>query len=220
LSNYDSAFTNENFLKVLRNLFSWQSSSAVDPQKIAKLMPYFTANKSQLYLNTKTPQELEYAFDIEISGKSEVLAKIAKSKISKEELELFANNVDLIHSFINWTSDTLPENPDKRLGNIGEAFLNNYLTRKFGENRVIWKDAPEYDFIVLEKDLKTVKYFLDAKTTGRAISNSDSIPFFMKMAQWNFLDKNEALNKYLIARIFKKGNSWDVKFINLIKEVL
>jgi hypothetical protein len=220
LRDFDGDFKDEDFLLILKDLFSWYGKSEIDEARLSKLMPYFSANKSQLYLNTKTPDELEFAFDIEISGKSEVLAKIAKSKISKEELELFANNTDLIHSFLNWTNDTVPENPDKELGNIGEEFIYNYLTKKFGKDRVIWKDASEYDFIVLEKDIKTVKYYLDAKTTGRAISNSDTVPFFMKMAQWNFLERNEALSKYIIARIFKKGNSWEVKFIKLTKEAV
>ena len=220
LRDFDGDFKDEDFLLILKDLFSWYGKSGIDEARLSKLMPYFSANKSQLYLNTKTPDELEFAFDIEISGKSEVLTKIAKSKISKEELELFANNTDLIHSFLNWTNDTVPENPDKELGNIGEEFIYNFLTKKFGKDRVIWKDASEYDFIVLEKDIKTVKYYLDAKTTGRAISNSDTVPFFMKMAQWNFLERNEALSKYIIARIFKKGNSWEVKFIKLTKEVV
>lgn len=220
LRDFEGSFKDEDFLLTLRDLFSWYSKSGISESLLAKLMPYFTANKSQLYLSTKNADELEYAFDIEISGKSEVLARIAKSEISKEELEIIANNSSFIRSFISWSTNTVEQNPNKELGNIGEKFIFNDLKKKFGEKRVIWKDASEYDFIVLEKDIKTVKYYIDAKTTGKGIANADNVPFFMQMAQWNFLDAEEAKEKYIIARVFKKEESFNVKYLKLDKVIL
>jgi hypothetical protein len=61
----------------------------------------------------------------------------------------------------------------------------------------------------------TVKYYVDAKTTGQGIANSDNVPFFMRMAQWNFLPLQEVRGKYLIARVFKKDNSYPIRYLNI-----
>lgn len=40
-------------------------------------------------------------------------------------------------------------------------------------------------------------------------------PFFIRTAQWTFLDKQQATGKYIIARIFKNGGTIDVKYLKL-----
>jgi len=220
LRNYEGNFQDENFLLILKDLFNWYTTCGLSEDTLTHLFPYFSLNKSQLYLNTKTPQELEYAFDIEISGKSEVLAKLANSPLSENELELIADNSELVSNFINWLNGTQEDNPNKELGDIGEKFLYHQLCQVFGENRVLWEDKSEYDFRVLEKDLTTTKYFIDAKTTSKGIANSDNVPFFMRAAQWAFLDKQQSSGKYLIARIFKNGEKIDVRYLKLNKQSL
>jgi hypothetical protein len=42
----------------------------------------------------------------------------------------------------------------------------------------------------------------------------------MRTAQWTFLDKQQASDKYIIARIFKNGGTIDVKYIKLNKQAL
>ncbi len=220
LRNFEGNFHDENFLLILKDLFNWYTTCGLSDETLINLFPYFSLNKSQLYLNTKTPQELEYAFDIEISGKSEVLAKLANSSLSENELEIIADNPELVSNFIEWLNSKQEDNPDEELGNIGEEFLYHQLCQIFGENRVLWEDKSEYDFRVLEKDLTTTKYFIDAKTTGKGIANSDNVPFFMRTAQWAFLDKQQASDKYIIARIFKNGGTIDVKYLKLNKQAL
>jgi hypothetical protein len=189
LRNFEGNFQDENFLLILKDLFNWYTTCNLSDDSLINLFPYFSINKSQLYLNTKTPQELEYAFDIEISGKSEVLAKLANSSLSENELDIIAENPDLVSNFIEWLNSKQVDNPDEELGNIGEEFLYHQLCQIFGEKRVLWENKPEYDFRVLERDLNRTKYYIDAKTTGTGIANSDNVPFFMRTAQWRFLDK-------------------------------
>ena len=220
LRNFEGNFHDENFLLILKDLFNWYTTCGLSDETLMNLFPYFSINKSQLYLNTKTPQELEYAFDIEISGKSEVLAKLANSSLSENELEIIADNPELVSNFIEWLNSKQEDNPDEELGNIGEEFLYHQLCQIFGEKRVLWEDKSEYDFRVLEKDLTTTKYYIDAKTTGKGIANSDNVPFFMRTAQWTFLDKQQATDKYIIARIFKNGGTIDVKYLKLNKQAL
>ena len=215
LRDFDGNFKDEEFLTNLKNLFQWYSKCGISEEDLSKLFPYFSLNKSQLYLNTKTPEELEYAFDIEISGKSQVLAKIAKSNLTEDELDIIAENPNLVSSFINWLNDKQEDNPDKELGNIGEEFLYYHLCEIFSKDRVLWEDKSEYDFRILDKDLVATKYFIDAKTTGKGIANSENVPFYMRTAQWGFLDKEQAFDKYLIARVFKNGSSFDVKYVKI-----
>jgi hypothetical protein len=215
---FDGNFHYEHFLKTLKDLFNWYTTCGLSDEILVNLFPYFSLNKSQLYLNTKTPQELEFAFDIEISGKSEVLAKLANTSLSENQLEIIADNPELVTNFIEWLNSKQKDDPDKELGNIGEEFLYHQLCQKFGENRVLWEDKSEYDFRVLEKDETTTKYFIDAKTTGKGIANRDNVPFFMRTAQWSFLDKKQASDKYIIARVFKNGETFDVKYLRLNKE--
>lgn len=220
LRNYEGNFQDEDFLLILKDLFSWYTTCGLSEDTLMNLFPFFSLNKSQLYLNTKTPEELEYAFDIEISGKSEVLSKIAKSDLSKEELEIIAENPELVSSFIRWLQSKKQDRPDEELGNIGEEFLYYQLCKIFGAERVKWEDRPEFDFRVLEKDLNQTKYYIDAKTTASGIANSDNVPFYMRMAQWRFLDSQQAHDKYIIARVFKNGGSFEVKYIKLEKQTL
>lgn len=217
LSNYNGNYQDEDFLLILKDLFKWYTNCGLSNDTLMKFFPYFETNKSQLYLNTKTPQELEYAFDIEISGKSEVLAKLANSSLSTNELELIASNSELLSNFIDYLNSELKDDPDKELGDIGEEFLYHQLCQIFGEKRVLWERESEYDFRVLEKDLTSTKYFIDAKTTGKGIANSDNVPFFMRTSQWKFLDKQLATDKYIIARIFKSNETIDVKYLKLNK---
>ena len=215
LRNYDGNFQDEDFLLILKDLFHWFTSCGISEETLNKMLPYFSSNKSQLYLNTKSAEELEFAFDIEISGKSEVLAKLANSSLSENELEIIAGNPELVSNFINWLNDKQEDNPDEELGDIGEEFLHFQLCQIFGEDRVLWEDKSEYDFRILETDLDKTKYYIDAKTTGKGIANTENVPFYMRTAQWHFLDREQAFDKYVIARVYKNGNDFNVKYVKI-----
>ena len=215
LRNFDGSFNDDNFLLILKDLFHWHTNCGISEESLNKLFPYFSSNKSQLFLSTKTPEDLECAFDIEISGKSQVLAKIAKSNLTKEQLEKIAENLELVAPFINWVNHKDKDNPNEELGDIGEKFLYPRLCEIFEKNRVLWEDKPEYDFRILEADLDKTKYYIDAKTAGKGIANIETVPFYMRTAQWNFLNKEQAFDKYVIARVYKNGSEFDVKYVKI-----
>jgi hypothetical protein len=215
LRNYEGNFQDEDALLILKDLFHWFTNCGISEETLSSILPYFSLNKSQLYFNTKSAEELEFSFDIEISGKSEILAKIAKSNLSAEDLGIIAENPDLVSSFINWLNHKDQDNPDEELGNIGEEFLNYELCKMFGKERVLWEDKSAYDFRILEKDLISTKYYIDAKTTAKGIGNLENVPFYMRMAQWDFLDKEQAFDKYIIARVYKSNAEFNVKYIKI-----
>ena len=215
LRKFDGNLKDNDFRQILKDLFSWYTNCGISEETLKSLFPYFSSNKSQLYLNTKTPEDLEYAFDIEISGKSQVLAKIANSNLTEKQLEKIAENLELVTPFINWVNHKDEDNPDEGLGDIGEKFLYSRLCERFGENRVLWEDKPEYDFRISETDSDKTKYYIDAKTTGKGIANTENVPFYMRTAQWNFLDKKQAFDKYVIARVYKNGSEYDVKYVKI-----
>jgi len=91
------------------------------------------------------------------------------------------------------------------------------LCKRFGETRVQRVNENEYDFIVRNRD-RSIRYYVDAKTTARGIGNSDNIPFYMRYAQWNFLPREDVQGKYIIARVFKSGEQFGVRFLNVRPE--
>ena len=215
LRKFDGNLKDNDFRQILKDLFSWYTNCGISEETLKSLFPYFSSNKSQLYLNTKTPEDLEYAFDIEMSGKSQVLAKIANSNLTEKQLEKIAENLELVTPFINWVNHKDEDNPDEGLGNIGEKFLYSRLCQIFGKKRVSRENKPEYDFRILETDSDKTKYYIDAKTTGKGIANTENVPFYMRTAQWNFLDKKQAFDKYVIARVYKNGREYDVKYVKI-----
>jgi hypothetical protein len=215
LRNNKRNFQDEDDRLILKDLVLWYRNCGISEETLSSMLPYFSENQSKLYFNTKSAEELEFSFDIEISGKSEVLAKIAKSNLSKEDLNIIAENHELVTTFIKWFDQRDEDNPDEELGRIGEEFLNIQLCELFGENRVLWENKSEYDFRILEQDLQSTKYYIDAKTTGKGIGNLENVPFYMRVAQWDFLDREQAFDKYVIARVYKENTDFNVKYVKI-----
>lgn len=101
--------------------------------------------------------------------------------------------------------------PNMEIGHKGEIILYEYLCHKYGKDTVFWASKeikePRYDFAVYRsedvyrsKKAKDVKYYFDAKTTGQSKITPDSIPFYVKKSQLEFL-KNEHLNNYILVRL-------------------
>jgi hypothetical protein len=215
VKDYKGDYRDKKFVTILKRLFTWLNSTNFSNELIIDYFPYFGNEKSQLYLNTKSSEELEYAFDIDISGKSEALAKIAKSSLSAIDIETIAKNSSVVMSFIKWVNQKIEDNPNEELGKIGEEFLYSELCKIFGEDRVKWDNKSEYDFRVFESDMVTTKYFVDAKTTMSGLGNTDNVPFYMRTAQWRFLEDQDAYGKYIIARLEKKGINFNVKYLKI-----
>jgi hypothetical protein len=49
----------------------------------------------------------------------------------------------------------------------------------------------------------------------KAIANTETVPFYMRNAQWNFLKEGEAKDKYIIARLEKVGDDFELKFLKI-----
>ena len=60
----------------------------------------------------------------------------------------------------------------------------------------------------------TICYY-DAKTTTRGLSNSDSIPFFLRKSQWKFLNQLPEAKAYYIARVFI-GDNGNIQYVRII----
>lgn len=215
IKEYKGNYRDKKFVSILKSLFTWINSTKFSDKLIVRYFPYFGNEKSQLYLNTKSSDELEYTFDIDISGKGEALAKMAKSQLTVDEIETIANNSKKVVSFLKWINQKVEDNPDEELGELGEEFLYKELCDLFGIPRVKWEKKREYDFKVLQKDLVGTKYFIDAKTTMKGLGNNDNVPFYMRTAQWNFLENEDAYGKYVIARLEKKGGDFSVKYLKI-----
>lgn len=71
-----------------------------------------------------------------------------------------------------------------------------------------------FDFAIL-KDGQPFCYY-DAKTTIRGIANADSIPFFMRMSQWQFLQTLDPSIPYFVARVFM-GDGNQIKYMRIAK---
>jgi hypothetical protein len=235
LRDFSEARTSPSFLNAVNTLFKWLSdeisSHNLSEDKAKILFPWFAFNKANIVLDAfSNDTDRENAFIIIQSGKMETLAKIAQSNISNKDLQLFADNVDEFKAFLVWKNsaanggllnDVVDDKTfaDEQTGIEGESFVYAILVSKFGEQFVEWssqKGEHQYDFKVFNTDF-TVKHYIDVKTTKRGIANADSIPFFMRYSQWNFLDKTESLDKYFLARVFTEAGGFNVKFLKIDK---
>jgi hypothetical protein len=59
--------------------------------------------------------------------------------------------------------------------------------------------------------------YCDAKTTKRGTANADSIPFFMRRSQWDFLQSLDDSTPYFIARVFM-GDNGAIKYMRITKK--
>lgn len=219
-----------------------QFTSSLNEDEIYEYFPWFSLNRLSFVMSTlANPKDEGKYFSIYKSGKIDILAKLAVVPYSEEELAAITENPGLIKYLLknmdvlnarlqNSTSqvgepgvgygvmiinDELFANPET--GNIGEALVYEELRRLFNspEHEVIWasKDEgqPAYDFRINYR--KEVLLYVDAKTTTTAISQSDSIPFFLKKSQWDFIQSLD--NKYWIARVFLGDNLPVIKFLKV-----
>lgn len=222
LRDYKSDRKEAKFLTAVNSIFKWVNDNEIAEENAKIYFPWFSQNKAQIVLDTfSTDQDRENAFAIVQSGKMEALAKIAKSNLSSTDIELFTENIGEFKMFLAWLNDKVDDEEfaDEIGGDEGEAFIYSLLVDKFQKENVVWasKDGEaRFDFQVFNVD-KTTRFFIDVKTTSRGISNANSIPFFMRLSQWNFLDENESKDKYYIARVFKHNGELKAKFLKINK---
>jgi hypothetical protein len=143
----------------------------------------------------------------------EALAELASSNLSNEELARLAIYKDRLSEVFSLLLHSVDDktHANANTGNTGEEIVYNDLLMKYPKREgyeVVWaskeSDEPCYDFEI-RKSGQTICY-CDAKTTQRGIANADSIPFFMRRSQWNFLSKLDDNIPYYIARVFQGDN--------------
>ena len=209
---------NPTIRNAILSLVKWVSDNS-EKSSMEDLFKWFHLNKANLVLSTlDSGNDRDNIFEIIQSGHSlEVLAKVANSSITEEQLTTLVENPELFGKFLSWLNSKQKDNPNEELGEIGEEFVYFYLCNLFGKENVEWSKQNEFDFKVFNTD-KSIRYFIDAKTTSYGISNSDNVPFYMRTSQWRFLPREDVRNKYLIARVFKTGEQFDIRFLNIKPE--
>jgi hypothetical protein len=191
-----------------------------DTINIKKLFPWIVENKAQLVLDSfENEEDRESAFTIVQSGKIKALEKIAKSKLTDVEIGMIGDNIQAFKQFLQLTNNFVDDRKfaDSDVGEMGESIIYRYLVERFGEEKIKWSSKGgevRYDFEVLGPDDDAI-YYIDAKTTVTGIENADSVPFFVRTSQWEFLSEPANQNKYYIARIFKKTDKFDIRFIQI-----
>jgi hypothetical protein len=203
----------------LNDLYKWINSSAKQKKELEELFVWFYPKRATLFMDTFGEIERDYAFTIVQSGKIKALAALAESDISPEELEYISKNPEVMSRLYALLQSEIDDkqNANSETGEYGENLVFNDLRQKYKQSdsyEVIWaskKGEARFDFEVKHKG--RIVLFVDAKTTMRGISNSDSIPFFMRNSQWDFLPTIDIEVKYLIARVFKKENA--IKYLQI-----
>ena len=61
----------------------------------------------------------------------------------------------------------------------------------------------------------TCELMKGANATIAGIANSENVPFYMRTAQWKFLEKEKTIDKYIIARVYKNGSDFSVKYMKV-----
>ena len=210
------------FLSAINATFKWISENKIKDEDAKKYFPWFSQNKAQIVLDSFESDKMrENAFIIIQSNKMESLTRLAESSLTNEEILLLSNNVNKIKSILELLNGKVDDEEfaNEITGLEGEEIVYNHLVKKYGQESVIWSSKsgePRFDFEVKNIDSST-KYFIDVKTTIRGIDNSDSIPFFMRKSQWDFLDESSCLDKYFIARVFLGQNDVRFKFLKVNK---
>lgn len=221
LLKYNESEYSHDFLQGLKELFNW-----TDNKQSHELFPWFTSNKAMLMLNSlQSERDRSMAFDFLRSDKREIVSEIISSDITKENLKLFMENQEAFVTFINWKNSTIDDSDASLdLGNIGEKIIYNILLNRFKDDsdvEVFWsakKGESRYDFEI--KKNGTAWIYIDAKTTNKGIDNADSVPFFMRKAQWDFLPNLQSHQMYLVARVFYSENLTVVRWLKLKNETI
>ncbi len=201
------------FTLPLNELYKWMNTVNKSKTDWEKLFPWFYPMRATLFMDTFGDAERDYAFSIVQSGKIKALAALAESGITSEELELLGNHPEMISQLYVMIQDSVNDRTfaDATTGDLGEELVYADLRKKYPRAEgyeVVWaakQGEPRFDFEV-KRNTKTLMY-VDAKTTNRGLSNSDSIPFFMRRSQWEFLPTLNESIKYVIARVFKGDGS-------------
>lgn len=193
----------------INQLYNWISKATISKEDLASYFHWYYPKRATLIVDMLSEVQREQALTIAQSGRMEQLAALAVSDISDDEFKLIVANINKLPGMLNMLMQQVDDKTyaDSYGGNLGEEIVYKDLINKFPVDkgfRVIWaskdRNEPCFDFEIT-KNGKTFMY-CDAKTTSRGISNADSIPFFLRKSQWNFLNDLDDSIPYIVARVF------------------
>lgn len=207
----------------LNNLYNWINNSNISKEKLAAYFHWYYPKRATLIVDMLTDSQREQALVIAQSGKMASLASLASSKLTDEELQLIVANIKKLPVALSLLSEKIDDKEfaDSKEGDYGENIVYKDLLLKYPKTKgysVIWasrdRNEPCYDFEILKNDQPYC--FCDAKTTTRGIANADSIPFFMRKSQWEFLQTLDDTTPYIIARVFMRDGG-EIKYMRISK---
>lgn len=196
---------------VLNKLYDWINKSELTKERLSVYFHWYYPKRATLIVDMLTDGQREQALTIAQSGKMEALAALASSELTDNDLQFLLANMKRLPMALNILSERVDDKEfaDSTTGDCGEEIVYRDLLIKYPRTKgfsVQWaskdQDEPCFDFEIL-KNGQTYCY-CDAKTTKRGIANADSIPFFMRKSQWEFLQTLDDATPYLVARVFMK----------------
>ena len=209
-------------IKPLNELYSWMSQTDISKEKLRTWFMWYYPKRASLIVDMLTDTQREQALTIAQSGKMEALAKLASSELTSEEFNLLVANIKKIPAALGLLGDKIDDKifADSETGNLGEELVYKDLLQKYPKTKgytVEWssrdKNEPCYDFKIIYNG--TIICYYDAKTTTRGLSNSDSIPFFLRKSQWKFLNQLPEDKAYYIARVFI-GDNGNIQYVRIL----
>lgn len=210
----------------LNSLYSWINSTDITKGELAAWFQWYYPKRATLIVDMLTEVQREQALNIAKSGKMEALANLANSDLTDDEINLVIANIKKLPAALSMLSAKIDDKEfaDSNEGDLGEEIVYKDLLLKYPKSKgytVIWasrdRKEPCYDFEILKNNQPYA--YCDAKTTIRGIANSDSIPFFMRMSQWQFLQGLDDSLPYYVARVFIKDGS-RIKYLRISRTAL
>lgn len=206
----------------LNSLYNWINNSTLSKEKLAAYFHWYYPKRATLIVDMLTESQREQALVIAQSGKMESLASLASSELSDEELQLIVANIKKLPVALSLLAEKIDDKEfaDSKEGDLGEEIVYKDLLLKYPRTKgfsVIWasrdRNEPCYDFEITKNGQPFC--YCDAKTTRRGIANADSIPFFMRRSQWDFLQALDDSIPYIIARVFMRDGG-EINYIRIM----
>ena len=207
----------------LNKLYEWINKSDISKEKLAAYFHWYYPKRATLIVDMLTDGQREQALVIAQSGKMEALAKIASSNLTNEELQMIVANSGKLQMALSLLSERVDDREfaNNNTGDSGEEIVYKDLLQKYPRAKgfnVVWaskdREEPCYDFEIFKNG--EIYCYCDAKTTSRGLANADSIPFFMRKSQWEFLETLDDETPYIIARVFIKDGG-EIKYMRISK---
>lgn len=209
---------------LLNSLYNWINKSDLPKEKLAAYFHWYYPKRATLIVDMLSEGQREQALVIAQSGKMGSLATLASSELTDEELQLIVANIKRLPAALEILSNQVDDRTfaDSEEGDFGEELVYKDMLQKYPKMKgysVIWaskdKNEPCYDFEITKNGV--AHCYCDAKTTSRGIANADSIPFFMRKSQWEFLQTLDDSIPYIIARVFLKEGGV-IKYMRIMKQ--